>query len=95
VVALGPEADAGLDDVVGLGATEDLTRDVGQGGVDPVTLGPGLDPALLGVGEDHVVGAVTVAHRCPLYGKESTKFSVRPDRSRDVTRCLGVGEKAA
>ena len=54
------------DDVVGFGPAEDLTRDVGQGAVHPVTFGPGLDPALLGVGEDDVVGAVTVAHRCPL-----------------------------
>jgi hypothetical protein len=36
-----------------------------------VTLGPGLDPAFLVVGEDHISGAVTVAHRCPLWWKES------------------------
>jgi hypothetical protein len=63
VVPLGPEADAGFDDVVGLGTPEDLTSHVGQRGVDPVALGTGMDPSLLRMWEDHIAGAVTVAHR--------------------------------
>ena len=78
---LGPEADAWLDHVIGLGAPEDLPGDIGQGRVHAVTLGPGLDPALLVVRKDHVGGAVKSRHT-----------AVRRDGSRAVTACLGAGE---
>jgi hypothetical protein len=73
VVALGAEAHARLDDVVGLGTALDLSGHVGQSGVHPVTLGTSLDPTLLVVGENDVGRTVTVAHRCPL-SKESTRW---------------------
>ena len=66
VVPLGTEVHARLDEVVGLGPALDLTGDIGQGGVDPVTLGTSLDAALLMVRQDHFTGAVTIAHRFPL-----------------------------
>jgi hypothetical protein len=63
VVPLGPESDGRFHHVVGFGSAEDLAGDVRECGVHSVPLGTGMNPSLLRMRQNHIAGAVTVAHR--------------------------------